>query len=102
MIALNRPQPFIFIWLVDMPCKQCFTTQNQAKLLSILKLRVTQLDRPLEAVKPPGALMSDWQQGTPVRPPWGPSLTGLPSLSWLLPNLSVNTCPPYILVRLVC
>jgi hypothetical protein len=28
MIALNRPQPFIFIGWEDLPCKQCFTTRN--------------------------------------------------------------------------
>jgi hypothetical protein len=32
----------------------------------------------------------DWLQGTPVKPSWGPGMTGLPSLSRLLPNLSVN------------
>jgi hypothetical protein len=49
---------------------------------------------PLGAVRPPGGLVSDWLQGTPIRPSWGPSLTDLPNLSQLLPNLSVNTCRP--------
>jgi hypothetical protein len=42
------------------------------------------------AVRPRGTYVPDRLQHTPVRPPWGPGLTGLLGLSRLLPNLSVN------------
>jgi hypothetical protein len=71
MIVLNRPRPFfIFIGCDDLPCKQCFTTRNQAKLLILLKLEVTRLDHALGAVRPPGGLVTYWLLGTPVSPPW--------------------------------
>jgi hypothetical protein len=41
------------------------------------------------AVKPSGK-RPDRLQGTPVKPPLEPGLTGLPSLIWLLPFLRVN------------
>jgi hypothetical protein len=44
MIGLNRPRPFIFIGWEDLPCKQHFTIQNQAKLLP--EIGKTRLDRP--------------------------------------------------------
>jgi hypothetical protein len=60
VIALNRPQTFTFIGCEDLPYKQCFRTRNQAKLLILLKLGVTRLERPLGAVRPPGGLVLDW------------------------------------------
>jgi hypothetical protein len=93
MIGLNRPRPFIFIGWEDLPCKQCFTTRNH-KLLILPEIGETQLDHPWGAVRLPGTYVPDRLQRTQVRPPWVPGLTGLLGVSRLLPNLSVNTCPP--------
>jgi hypothetical protein len=46
-----------------------FYISDLAKLLILLRLEVTQSDRPWEAVRPPGGLMQDRLQGTPVKPP---------------------------------
>ena len=64
MIILNRPRPFIFIGWEDLPCKQCFTTRNQAKLLILPEIGKTRLDRPWGAVRPPGTFVPDWLQCT--------------------------------------
>jgi hypothetical protein len=54
MIALNRPQPFIFIGWEVLAYKERFTSRNPAKLLILLRLGVILSDRPLGAVRPPG------------------------------------------------
>jgi hypothetical protein len=46
MIALNRPRPFIFIGWEDLPCKQRFTTRNQAKFLILPEFGETRLNHP--------------------------------------------------------
>jgi hypothetical protein len=64
MIGLNQPRPLIFIGWEVLPGKQQFTTQNQAKLLILPKIGTPRLDRPREAVRPPGPFVPDRSQAT--------------------------------------
>jgi hypothetical protein len=77
-----------------LPCKEHFTFWNQAKLLILLRLGVTWSDPPWGRLGCLAGFVPDRLQDTPVRLLLRSGLTGLPSMTRLLPILGVKICPP--------
>jgi hypothetical protein len=72
VIPFNRPWPFIFIGWKVLPCKERFTSRNQAKHLILLRLEVNRSTCPCGRLDRLAGFALGRPQDTPVRPPHRP------------------------------